>query len=167
MAIRFHLEMKTSNDEGTRLLAMALQQQLRAVGIALDVRSFEFATFYSDISHGAFGIYGLRWIGGNEDPDIFRYAFATFSFPPRGANRGRYSNPEVDRLLEAAAAESSQEQRKAAYDRVQQILANDLPSLPLWYLNSVVIYNRRLTGIEASASGTFYFLETAVPHTGR
>lgn len=162
--IRFHLTMKTSNDEGTRLLAMALQQQLRAVGIALDVRSFEFATFYSDISRGAFAIYGLRWIGGNEDPDIFRYAFATSSFPPRGANRGHYSNAELDRLLQTAARESDQPMRRAAYARAQEILATDLPSLPLWFLDSVVVYNRRLSGVHASASGNYYFLETAVPH---
>lgn len=165
--IRFHLTMKTSTDEGTRLLAMALQQQLRAVGVALDIRSFEFATFYADITHGAFAIYGLRWIGGNEDPDIFRYAFATTSFPPRGANRGDYSNAEVDRLLQAASTETNQEQRKIAYATVQQQLANDLPTLPLWFMDSVVLYNRRLRGVEASASGNFYFLETAAPGTPR
>lgn len=162
--IRFHLEMKTSNDESTRLLAMALQQQLRAVGVALDVRSFEFATFYSDITHGAFGIYGLRWIGGNEDPDIFRYAYASSSLPPRGANRGHYLSPEVDSLLQSAATESVQEKRRTAYLRVQEILADDLPSLPLWFIDSVIVYNRRLTGVEASASGNYYFLETAIPH---
>ena len=162
--VRFHLAMKTSTDEGTRLLAMALQQQLRAVGIALDIRSFEFATFYSDITHGSFGIYGLRWIGGNEDPDIFRYAFASSSFPPHGANRGRYSNAEVDRLLQTAAVESDQAKRKQAYARVQELLATDLPSLPLWFMDSVVLYNRRIGGVEASASGNFYFLETAFPH---
>ncbi|MGC1783222.1 MAG: ABC transporter substrate-binding protein [Acidobacteriaceae bacterium] len=163
-SIRFHLEMKTSNDQGARLLAMALQQQLRTIGIALDVRSYEFATFYSDITHGAFGIYGLRWIGGNEDPDIFRYAFASSSFPPHGANRGNYSNPELDRLLQAAATESNQAERRTAYLRAQEILADEMPSLPLWFLDSVVIYNRRLTGVHASASGNFYFLETAIPH---
>ena len=67
--------MKTSTDETSRLLAMILQQQLRDVGIALEVRSFEFATFYSDISKGAFQMYTLRWLGGNEDPDIFHYAY--------------------------------------------------------------------------------------------
>ncbi|MEO7145574.1 MAG: ABC transporter substrate-binding protein, partial [Bryobacteraceae bacterium] len=165
--IRFHLEMKTSTDEGTRLLVMALQQQLRAIGIALDVRSFEFATFYSDISHGSFGLYSLIWIGGNEDPDIFRYAFATASFPPRGANRGGYSNSTVDRLLQEAASDPTQEERRTAYVQVQQILANDLPSLPLWFLDSVVIYNKRLSGVTASPSGNFYFLETVVPHAAR
>ena len=165
--IRFHLTMKTSNDAGTRVLAMALQQQLRAVGIALDVRSFEFATFYSDISHGSFGMYSLRWIGGNEDPDIFRYSFASSSFPPHGANRGDYSNAEVDTLLQAAATESDQAKRRSAYVQVQQILAKDLPTLPLWYLDSIVIYNRRLSGVKSSPSGNFYFLETAIPHAAK
>ncbi|HET9086968.1 MAG TPA: ABC transporter substrate-binding protein [Acidobacteriaceae bacterium] len=161
--IRFHLAMKTSTDEGARLLAMALQQQLRAVGIGLDIRSFEFATFYSDITHGSFGLYALRWIGGNEDPDIFRYAFASSSFPPRGANRGDYSNAEVDRLLQSASMEADQAKRKLAYARVQELLAAELPTLPLWFMDSVVLYNRRLSGVRASASGNFYFLETAVP----
>jgi peptide/nickel transport system substrate-binding protein len=166
-SIRFHLEMKTSSDEGARLLAMALQQQLRAVGIALDVRSYEFATFYSDITHGAFGIYGLRWIGGNEDPDIFRYAYSSTSFPPHGANRGAYSNAALDRLLQAGATDSDQKIRRAAYARAQEILAGDMPSLPLWFLDSVVIYNRRLSGVEASASGNFYFLVRAIPHPAK
>jgi peptide/nickel transport system substrate-binding protein len=165
--VRFHLTMKTSTDGGARELAMALQQQLRAVGISLDVRSFEFATFYSDISHGSFGLYSLRWLGGNEDPDIFRYAFDSSSVPPHGANRGDYSNSEVDRLLQVGATESDQARRRAAYIRVQQILAEELPSLPLWFVDSVVLYNRRISGVEASPSGNFYFLETAVPHAAR
>lgn len=165
--IRFHLTMKTSNDGGARELAMTLQQQLRTVGIALDVHSFEFATFYSDISHGSFGMYSLRWIGGNEDPDIFRYAFASSSVPPHGVNRGDYSNAQVDQLLQAAASESDQATRRILYVQAQQILAKEMPTLPLWFLDSVVIYNRRISGVEASPSGNFYFLETAVPHAAR
>ncbi|MFY9674182.1 MAG: ABC transporter substrate-binding protein, partial [Terriglobales bacterium] len=73
--VRFHLTMKTSTEESTRLLAAVLQQQFREVGIALDIRTFEFATFFADVTSGAFQMYSLRWIGGNEDPDIFEYAF--------------------------------------------------------------------------------------------
>ncbi len=165
--IRFHLTMKTSNDGGARELAMTLQQQLRTVGIALDVRSFEFATFYSDISHGSFGMYSLRWLGGNEDPDIFRYAFASSSVPPHGVNRGDYSNAQVDQWLQAAAFESDPAKRRILYVQVQQTLAKEMPTLPLWFLDSVVIYNRRIGGVKASPSGNFYFLETAVPHVAR
>ncbi|HEX6906468.1 MAG TPA: ABC transporter substrate-binding protein, partial [Terriglobales bacterium] len=51
--VRFHLTMKSSTEESTRLMAAVLQQQLRAVGIALDIRTFEFATFFSDVTKGA------------------------------------------------------------------------------------------------------------------
>ena len=159
--IRFHLQMKTSTDETARLLSMVLQQELRQVGIALDIQSYEFATFYADISQGRFGIYSLRWIGGNEDPDIFRYALATASEPPHGANRGDYSNREVDALLQQAVEETDIVQRRAAYAQVQAIMARELPVLPLWYTNSEVIYNRRLTGITPAPSGSFDFLRTA------
>ncbi|HEV7220274.1 MAG TPA: ABC transporter substrate-binding protein, partial [Terriglobales bacterium] len=68
--IRFHLTMKTSTEESTRLLAAVLQQQLRDVGIALDIRTFESATFFSDVTRGAFQFYSMTWAGGTEDPDI-------------------------------------------------------------------------------------------------
>ena len=97
--MRFHLTMKTSTEESTRLLAAVLQQQLREVGIALDIRTFEFATFFADVSKGAFQLYSLRWIGGNQDPDIFEYVFDSASFPPKRANRSFYSNPRVDELI--------------------------------------------------------------------
>ena len=82
--IRFHLTMKTSTEESTRLLAAVSTSS----GIALDIRTFEFATFFADVTSGAFQLYSLRWIGGDEDPDIFEYAFDSNRFPPKGANRG-------------------------------------------------------------------------------
>ena len=159
--VRFHLAMKTSTDETSRLLAMILQQQLRDIGIALEVRSFEFATFYSDISKGAFQMYTLRWVGGNEDPDIFRYAYDSNSFPPHGANRGRYSDAVLDKLIREAAMSGDQAQRRADYVKVQQILAAELPSINLWYLDAVLVHTRRLENIKISSSGTFDFLRTA------
>ena len=110
--VRFHLVMKTSTDESTRLLCAVLQQQLREVGIALDIRSYEFATFYADVVEGAFQLYSLRWVGGsNQDPDIFENVFDTASFAPKRANRGYYSNPEVDRLIAEGRRSVDENQR--------------------------------------------------------
>ena len=159
--VRLTLTIKTSTDETTRLLAAVLQQQLRAAGIRLEIRSSEFGTFYSDVTHGAFQLYVLRWIGSNEDPDIFRYAYASTSFPPKGANRGHYSNPRVDALLKAAAAEQNQAARRADYIEVQKILADELPSIPLWYPNNEVIHTLRIQGVTTNSSGTFDFLRSA------
>src|ERR1700733_4259358 len=159
--VRFHITMKTSTDENTRLMVAVMQQQLRAAGIALDIRSFEFATFFSDVQHGAFQMYGLRWIGGNEDPDIFEYAFDSAKFPPNGANRGYYSNPKVDALIDQARRENDPNVRKPLYAEVQRILADDLPYIDLWYLDNVVVHTRRVRNLKLNPAGNFDFLRTA------
>jgi peptide/nickel transport system substrate-binding protein len=159
--VRLRFTLKTSTDETTRLEAQAIQAQLREAGIALTLRSAEFGTFYSDITKGAFQMYMLRWIGSNEDPDIFRYTSATESFPPKGANRGRYSNMSVDALLKQASTETDQAVRRREYVQVQQVLADELPGIPLWYPDNVVVHTKRLTGVVLNAGGNFDFLRTA------
>lgn len=159
--VRFHITMKTSTDENTRLMVAVMQQQLREVGIALDIRSFEFATFFSDVTHGAFQLYGLRWIGGNEDPDIFEHVFHSSQFPPNGANRGYYLNSEVDSLIDQARREVDPRLRKPLYDQVQRILARDLPYINLWYLDNVLVHTRRVRNIQLNPAGNYDFLRTA------
>jgi len=156
--VRFHLTMKTSTEESTRLLAAVLQQQLRDVGIALDIRSYEFATFFSDVTKGAFQVYSLRWIGGNDDPDIFEYVFDSDHTPPRGANRNYYSNPRVDQLIAQGRGEVDPAKRRLAYSEIQQILAEDLPYINLWYYDNVAVHARRVANVEISPAGNYDFL---------
>jgi peptide/nickel transport system substrate-binding protein len=157
---RFHITMKTSTTESTRLMAAVMQQQLREVGIILDIRSFEAATFFSDVTHGAFQMYGLRWVGGNEDPDIF-YVFHSSRFPPNGANRGRYVNAKVDALIDQARREVDPKVRKAIYSELQIILAEELPYIDLWYLDNVLVHNKRVRNLKLNPAGNFDFLRTA------
>jgi ABC-type transport system substrate-binding protein len=159
--VRFHITMKTSTDANTRMMVAVMQQQLRAAGIVLDIRSFESATFFADVIHGAFQMYGLRWIGGNEDPDIFEYAFDSAKFPPNGANRGFYSNPKLDALIDKARREIDPNVRKPLYAEVQLILAEDLPYINLWYLDNVMVHTRRVRNIKLNPAGNYDFLRTA------
>jgi peptide/nickel transport system substrate-binding protein len=159
--VRFHLTMKSSTEESTRLMAAVMQQQLRDVGIVLDIRTFEFATFFADVTKGAFQLYSLRWIGGNEDPDIFEYAFHSSKFPPNGANRSFYSNSQLDSLIQQARHEVNQDKRKLLYAQVQEILARDLPYINLWYLENVLVHAKRVRGLTLNPSGNYDFLKTA------
>jgi peptide/nickel transport system substrate-binding protein len=159
--VRFRLTMKTSTDENTRLMVAVLQQQLREVQIQLDIRTFEFATFFSDITKGAYQLHSLRWIGGNEDPDIFEYAFHSSKFTPNGANRTFYSNPQVDALIDQARAELDQNIRKKLYAQIQRILAEDLPSINLWYLDNVLVHTKRVKNLSLNPPGNYDFLKTA------
>jgi peptide/nickel transport system substrate-binding protein len=159
--VRFHLMMKTSTDENTRLMVAVMQQQLRDVGIRLDIRTFEFATFFADVTSGAFQLYSLRWIGGNEDPDIFDAAFHSRNFPPAGRNRSFYSNPRIDTLIDQASRETNQGDRKRLYAELQQILARDVPSINLWYFDNVLVHTRRVRNVTLNPSGNYDFLKTA------
>lgn len=159
--VRLQLTIKTSTDETTRLMAAVMQQQLRAAGIELAIRSAEFGTFYADVTKGAFQIYALRWIGSNEDPDIFRYAFASDMMPPRGGNRGHYANARVDALLAEAGGSGDRELRRRDYVAVQKILADELPAIPLWYPNNEVVHSARLRHVKPGVSGNFDWLREA------
>ena len=159
--VRFHLTMKTGTEESTRLLAAVLQQQLREVGVALDIRTFEFATFFADVTRGAYQVHSLRWVGGNEDPDIFEYVFHSRKFTPDGANRTFYSNPHLDDLVDQARGELDQERRKRLYHEIQQILVEDQPYVDLWYQDNIMVHSRRVRSLTLDPSGNYDFLKTA------
>lgn len=160
--IRFRLELKTSTEESTRLIAAALQNQWHQVGVQLDLHSLEFATFYADITRGSFELYTLRWLGANLDPDIFDYVFSSTKVPPAGANRGHYHNGQLDVLLEQARVTSDQEKRKQILGQIQSIVADDEPYINLWYYDNVCVHSRRIGNIQLSRGGDFDFLERAV-----
>jgi peptide/nickel transport system substrate-binding protein len=82
-------------------------------------------------------------------------------FPPKGANRGRYSNPRIDALLNAASASADEAARRSDYVQIQQILARDLPTLPLWYPDNIVVRTARVTDMTLNRGGSFDFLRTA------
>jgi peptide/nickel transport system substrate-binding protein len=157
---RLQLSLKVSNNEETRLQATVIQQQLRDVGIDLDVRSYEFATMYADVLKGNFQMFSLQWVGGAMvDPDILRRVFYSTQTPPAGFNRGHYSNPEVDRLLDLAGAATSEAERKKYYGEVQKIVAEDAPYISIWNRTNVAVAQPTLTGLHLNAVGDFEALK--------
>jgi peptide/nickel transport system substrate-binding protein len=156
--MRFHLTLKTSTEEQARLIGAALQEQWRKVGIQLEIRPLEFATLLSDSVRGNFQLTLLRWVGANNDPDVFEFVFSSKRFPPDGANRGRYINSRVDELTDQIRVEMDREKRKAECSEVQKILADDLPYLPLWFADVVSVHRRELGDLPLSPTGDYDFL---------
>jgi len=157
-AKRFTLNYKTSQNDIRRRIGEAIQSQLSEVGVGLDIRSYEWGTFYADIQKGNFQTYTLTWVGIT-DPDIFTYLFDSQSVPPDGANRGHYQNPEVDRLTRKARGTPEPEERKRIYGQVQKILARDLPYVSLWYAVNVAVMDRRVQGFVLYPDGNFSSLK--------
>jgi peptide/nickel transport system substrate-binding protein len=167
---RMRLSLKTSTSEVYRVQAAAIQQDLARVGIAVDVRSSELLTLLSDAARGNFQMYTLQWVGVT-DPDMLRRVYHSKQAPPAGLNRVFYQNAEVDRLIEAAAAAVSDEQRKALYADAQRLIAGDVPYISLWYKTNVAVAQADLRGVRLSPIADFTFLKdvtrVAAPPAGR
>ena len=155
---RLRPSLKTSTDEFYRLQATVLQQNLRLVGIDADVRSYEFATFYADVLSGNVQMYTLQWVGVT-DPDMLRRVFHSEQMPPVGFNRGHYSNPEVDRLIDLATRALTDEDRRKYYSEVQKAVAEDAPYISLWYKTNIAVTRPNISGMRLSAQADFLALK--------
>jgi len=152
---RLHLLMKTSQNEQSQKIAEILQQEFKEVGIDLDVRRFEWGTFFDDITKGNFQVYCLTWVGVT-DPNIYHYIFHSSNIPPNGANRGHYKNPDMDRLLEKGRSTLDEGKRKDIYLEVQEILARDMPYVSLWYEKNLIVRKKRVKNFKPFPAGDFY-----------
>ena len=160
--MRLHLTLKTSTDESTRLLSEAIADQWKRVGVALELRPLEFATFYSDITRGSFQMYTLRWVGANNDPDIFDYVFNSKKMPPAGREpRPLSGTRSLMSCSTRRASEMDQEKRKEILSQMQKIVAEDEPYINLWYVDNVCVHRDRLTGIVLPPTGDYNFLDAA------
>ena len=145
---------KTSTNAFRMRLATVLQSQLKDVGIEVDLRSYDWGTFYGDIKTGNFQMYSLSWVG-IKTPDIFRYVFHSESVPPNGANRGRYKNLEADRLINLAGSAATLAAQASAYRKLQRQLLSTLPYVPLWYEDHVFIAKKGIKGYTLSSDGSY------------
>ena len=96
----------------------------------------------------------------NNDPSVFQYVFESDHTPPAGFNRGHYRNPQLDALMAQAASEPNLDRRKALYFQIQQIVAEDVPYISLWFNDNICVHRARITGIELSPAGNYDFLCT-------
>jgi peptide/nickel transport system substrate-binding protein len=159
-AARMHLTLKTSSAEFFRLQATVIQQQLQAVGVDLEVRTYEFATLYADVLSGNFQMYSLQWVGGAvADPDILRRAFHSSQVPPAGFNRGHFSDPQVDRVLDDASRATDETERRRLFGEAQRLIAEQVPYISLWCKTNAVVARRDLTNLRVTPTVDFIFLK--------
>jgi peptide/nickel transport system substrate-binding protein len=155
---RFTLTLKTSTSEMYRIQAAAIQQDLARVGIAVEVRSQEFATLLGDVVKGNFQMYTAQFVGVT-DPDMLRRVFHSGQAPPNGLNRAHYRNVDVDRLIEEASAMSDDGQRRMLYQQAQTAIASDVPVVSLWYKTNVAVFQPDIHGVRLSPIADFTFLK--------
>jgi oligopeptide transport system substrate-binding protein len=128
-AIRFVTTNGSANNLPVEVQAIA-QMWRQNLGIEVQLGSANLNSFYRDLEAGRVHIFQFGWVADYPDPENF----LDLNFHSRSpANGTRYSNPEVDRLLESARTQSSADQRYGLYRQAEQIVINDIGWLPLFH----------------------------------
>ena len=150
VATPFAIEMTVPNNPDLRQVGEVIQAMAAEAGFQVSLRAMEFASSLQAATRGDFQTYLVGW-SGRTDPDgnIF-----TFTRTGGGQNDGRYSNPEVDRLLDAARVELDIEKRRDLYAQVLRIsLGQDANRIYLWHRKNIMAHQTRLVGYRPIADG--------------
>jgi len=159
---RFTILTNQGNEE-RKMTAEIIQRRLAKIGIQVEIRIAEWASFINYfIKNRRFESVLLGWTTG-QDPDLYDIWHSSKTLPDE-FNFISYQNPEVDRLIEEGRHTFDKKRRKACYDRIQEILAEDSPYMFLYIPYSLPVIHARFKGIQEAPAGISYnFIRWYVP----
>jgi peptide/nickel transport system substrate-binding protein len=145
----FSFTLKIGTTPLNQQVGQMIQNMLKPAGINVKLEKVEFGTLLEQSDKGNMEATLLGW-SGRPDPDQNIYDF----FVTDGAqNDSRFSNPEVDKLLNAARAEMDEGKRKAMYDEVMKILHEEVPYIYLYHEHNVFGISKSVQGFEYVPDG--------------
>ena len=145
-----------------RNVSVVVQNQLKDVGVPIEIQTFEGNTLLDQMRLGTFQIGYSQWVGGNQDPIFYKDLFATSEIPTEtkiSRNRSRYSNPELDKLLEEAVNTFDRQRARELYVRIQDIVSREVPVFTLWYQSNIIIAKKNVANVQVNASGDWGFVK--------
>ncbi|MFI5639238.1 ABC transporter substrate-binding protein [Streptomyces goshikiensis] len=146
----------------------AMDQEFQAIAKMLndsglfevDVQSVPFDQYEKDIKAGKYGVYALGWVPDYPDADNFTQPF----FGPDNVLGNNYDNKEISgTIIPSTSAKSDRTAATVDYGRLQDIVAEEIPILPLWQGKQYAVTRPNVTGLQWSldASTVFRFWEIA------
>jgi len=152
----------SGSSSSARQYAGVIQNYLKDVGLAVSIETSELNVLFESLKRGQFQMTYGQWVGGNQDPIFYRDLFASSEIPTEARparNRSRYSNPELDKILEVAANTYDHAKAAPLYAQAQEIVSRDVPVFPLWYQANMVIAKKSVGNIHVNASGDWGFVK--------
>ncbi|MGA4842990.1 ABC transporter substrate-binding protein [Streptomyces sp. G45] len=137
----------------------AIAKQLNASGLfEADVKSVAFDQYEKDIKAGKYGVYVKGWVPDYPDPDNFTQPF----FGKGNVLSNRYQNSTITgKIIPSTAAQGDRTATDKEYGRLQDIVADELPILPVWQAKQYAVVRDGVYGVESclDASTVFRFWE--------
>ena len=137
----------------------AIAEQLNASGLFdADVQSVAFEQYEKDIAAGKYGVYVKGWVPDYPDADNFTAPF----FGEGNVLGNNYENDTITgTLIPRTSAAADRGATDADYGKLQDLVADELPILPLWQGKQYAVARDNVTGLEwtLDASTVFRFWE--------
>ena len=135
-----------------------LKQAMGDIGIEIELRYEDVPTWLKRVYHNYDFEMNVNYFYQLPDPVLGvhrHYGTNQIRQGTHFVNSSRYSNPELDALLDAGSKEPDAAKRTAQYKEIQEILANDMPVVNLFELEFLTVYNTELKGAYGSAMGAY------------
>ena len=142
--------------------AQIIADNVAPLGIKVNIRTVDFATWLDEQNTGHFDMLMMGWLG-NIDPDDFYYAQ---HHTDGTSNAQKYSNPEVDRLLDAGRVETNQEARADIYRKAATIIADECSYIYLYNPSVIQAWNTDMSGYEARRDKAIRFRTASISESG-
>lgn len=146
------LTLLTSTDRVRKTIARTIAQELRELGVEVNVVPLELGAMLARLAAGDFEFATLQ-IPEFTEPNLLKVFLHSGYIPPRGSNRGRVDDAELDALLDAGDTTRDPLERRAIYGRVETRLREQLYVFPLWHENQVVVTSKRANAFMPSTEG--------------
>jgi peptide/nickel transport system substrate-binding protein len=153
--VRFRVSHDVFDGGGNRV-GQYIRQALARVGIDVSVRTQEFGSYIKRVYTERDFDFNNQGMSQMFDPTVgIQRFYWSKNFRPGVpfSNGAHYDNPEVDRLLEAAAVENDAAKRRALFSEFQRVIATELPTIGLVAVAQVTVANRRIGGHTVGAEG--------------
>ena len=132
-----------NTSEGHKQIAEVIQQMWKTrLGVHAELTNEEWKVYLQTARSGNYQIARAGWIASYNDPLPFLDIWETGN----GENETGWSNPEYDRLLHASFSAKSEAERYACYRKMDAILVDECPILPIYFYTRVYLLSRRVSG---------------------
>ena len=127
--------------EGSTDIQAYIEQWKKNLGVTVQLRQSDFATFLADLDSNKLQIYSIGWIMDYPDPEnILDVKFHSQSTE----NNENYSNAVVDQLLENARSELDTDKRALLYQEAEEIIVKEAPWIPTYFTTSHYVVSKKI-----------------------
>ena len=138
-----------AGNEAREAIAVAFSDELRKVGVKLDVRKLEWSVFLENLRTRKFDLSIGAWVNDPIPSDPYQIWHSS-QIGNKGSNYAGFSSSRADQLLEMNRVEFDESKRIAYMQEFQRIVADEQPYIFLWSPQYPAIYNKRLHGVRFS-----------------